>query len=79
MQMFNAVKTPNQYLRIQAPLHPENADLGNSDPANLHSLIEIGEKVAEQHDEALDKFVTLLMKQSAPKKASGKKTEDVSI
>ena len=78
MQMFNAVKAPNQYLRIQAPLHPENADLGNSDPANLHSLIEIGEKLAEQNDAALDKIVTLLMKQSAPAKVSGKKPEDAS-
>jgi uncharacterized protein len=64
-QMFMAVKAPQQYLRIQPPLPVANSDLGNSDPANLHALVQVGEKAAEQNDAALDKFVTLLMAEKA--------------
>ena len=60
-QMFMSVNVPQQYLRIQPPIPVANSDLGNSDPANLHALVQIGEKAAEQNDAALDKFVTLLM------------------
>jgi len=62
-QMYKAVGAPEQYLRIQSPLASQNADLGNSDPANLHQLVETGEKAAEQNDAALDQFVTLLLAQ----------------
>ncbi|MSP11800.1 MAG: hypothetical protein EXR62_02465 [Chloroflexi bacterium] len=62
-KMYEAVKASRQYLRIQSPLAPENADLGNSEPANLNELVEIGERAAEQNDAALDKFVTLLLEQ----------------
>ncbi len=62
-QMYKAVGAPNQYLRIQPPLAPQNSDLGNSDPANLHELVEIGERAAEQNDAALDDFVALLLAQ----------------
>jgi uncharacterized protein len=61
MQMFKAVKAPQQYLRIQPPIPVANSELGNSDQANLHALVQIGEKAAEEYDAALDKFVTLLM------------------
>jgi uncharacterized protein len=64
-QMFMAVKAPLQYLRIQAPIPVVNSELGNSDPANLHALVQIGEKAAEQNDAALDKFVALLMAEKA--------------
>jgi uncharacterized protein len=61
MQMFKGVKAPHQYLRIQPLLPVANSDLGNSNPANLHTLVEIGEKAAEENDAALDKLVTLLL------------------
>jgi patatin-like phospholipase/acyl hydrolase len=60
-QMYKAVGAPEQYLRIQSPLAPQNADIGNSEPANLHELVETGEKAAEQYDAALDAFVALLL------------------
>jgi patatin-like phospholipase/acyl hydrolase len=63
MQMFNAVKAPKQYLRIQPPIPVANSALGNSDPGNLHALIQIGEKAAEHNDQALDEFVKLLLKE----------------
>jgi len=62
-QMYQAVNAPKQYLRIQSPLTPQNADLGNSDPANLQQLVETGQKAAEQNDAALDQFVDLLLAQ----------------
>ncbi len=60
-QMYKAVGAPEQYLRIQPPLASKNADIGNSEPANLHELVATGEKAAEQNDAALDAFVALLL------------------
>jgi patatin-like phospholipase/acyl hydrolase len=62
-RMYEAVGAPEQYLRIQSQLGPENADLGNTEPENLHQLVEIGELAAEHDDEALDQFVALLLAQ----------------
>lgn len=62
-QMYAAVNAPEQYLRIQPRLAPQNADLGNSETVNLNELVETGERAAEQNDAALDKFVTLLLAQ----------------
>ena len=63
-RMFESVGAPEQYLRIQPPLALKNADLANADPTNLRELVETGERAAENYDDALDKFVTLLLAQT---------------
>ena len=60
-KMFEAAGAPDQYLRLQAPLPPQNTDLGNSDPENLHELVAIGQRTAELNSAALDRFTALLL------------------
>jgi patatin-like phospholipase/acyl hydrolase len=62
-KMFEAAGAPEQYLRLQSPLAPQNVALGNSDPENLHELVAIGQRTAELNAGALDKFVALLLAQ----------------
>ncbi len=60
-KMFEAVGHPEQYLRLQSQLAPQNVPLGNSDPENLHELVAIGQRTAELNGEALDQFVAMLL------------------
>jgi patatin-like phospholipase/acyl hydrolase len=60
-QMFDAVGAPEQYVRIQSQLRPENADMDNAELPNLRALKEIGQETAEENNKKLDAFVKLLM------------------
>ena len=62
-KMFEAVGAPEQYLRLQSPLAPQNTALGNSDPENLHELVAIGQRTAELNGGALDRFTAMLLAQ----------------
>ena len=60
-QMFDAIAAPEQYLRLQAQLRSENADMDNAELPNLRALKEIGQETAEENDEKLQAFVKLLV------------------
>lgn len=60
-QMYDAVERPYQYLRLQTKLPLRNADMDNADPENLRELAELGTRLAEDNDAALDRFVDLLL------------------
>ncbi len=60
-QMFAAVGAPQQYLRLQAQLRPENAPMDNAELANLRALKEIGQETAEKRYQDLKTFAQLLL------------------
>lgn len=60
-QMFDAVKAPGQYLRLQSDLPLENADMDNAELGNLRALKEIGQETAEKRRPDLEKFTKLLL------------------
>lgn len=60
-QIYDAVGAPEQYLRIQAELPARNAELDDVDFANLVELLEIGNRLAEQHAAELGRFAELLI------------------
>jgi uncharacterized protein len=65
-QIFDAVKCPQQYLRLDADLadHPSSAqDLDNADKANMRRLRDIGQEVAERNEQRLKDFVDLLLEE----------------
>jgi uncharacterized protein len=60
-QMFTAIEAPDCYLRIQAKLRPEHADMDNAERENLAYLRELGTETAELHAKAIDAFARLLV------------------
>ncbi|MEE9382920.1 MAG: patatin-like phospholipase family protein [Nannocystaceae bacterium] len=60
-QIYDAVESTGQYLRLQANLPERNADMDNADRENVQELAEIGTRLAEKSDEQLDAFVELLL------------------
>jgi uncharacterized protein len=65
-QMFDAVKCPEHYLRLDADLvdqPPATRDLDNGDKANMKRLRDIGQEVAERNEQELRKFVDLLLQE----------------
>jgi patatin-like phospholipase/acyl hydrolase len=60
-QMFDAIKAPGQYLRLQSDLPLENADMDNAELGNLRALKEIGQETAEKRRSDLEKFTKLLL------------------
>jgi len=60
-QMFGAIKAPERYVRIQAKLRPEHADMDNAEPENLAYLKELGTETAEIHAQQIDAFARLLV------------------
>ena len=72
-QIYDAVGAPEQYLRIQTPLAPENSDMDNADQENLLELRELGTLAAQNHSLELDAFVKLLMAGSTTQRRSRKR------
>lgn len=67
-QMFDAVGTPDQYIRLQAGLDHWPADvleMDNAHPKNLADLEQIGAELAEAQDRDLDRVVKLLLTPAA--------------
>lgn len=64
-QIYDAVGVPDQYLRLQPRLGPENAALDNVASENLVELREIGTQLAERHADELDALVKLLVEGSS--------------
>jgi uncharacterized protein len=65
-QIFDAVKCPQQYLRLDADLvaHPlSTQDLDNADKANMKRLRDIGQEVAERNEQNLKDIVDLLLEE----------------
>jgi patatin-like phospholipase/acyl hydrolase len=60
-QMFRAVGAPERYLRIQAELRGEHADMDNAEPQNLAYLKELGTETAEVHAKELETFAGFLV------------------
>ncbi len=60
-QIFDAVGAPEQYLRLQPQLRPENAPMDNPELPNLRGLKEVGQETAERNDARLEDFVKLLV------------------
>jgi uncharacterized protein len=60
-QMFRAVGAPERYLRIQAELRAEHADMDNAEPENLAYLKELGIETAEVHAKRIETFASLLV------------------
>jgi hypothetical protein len=61
LQMFKAVGAPERYLRVQAKLRAEHADMDNAERENLAYLKELGIETAEIHANAIDAFAKLLV------------------
>ena len=67
-QMFDAVGTPDQYIRLQAGLDqwPRAVlEMDNAHPKNLADLEQIGAELAEAQDRELDWVVKLLLTPAA--------------
>jgi uncharacterized protein len=65
-QMFDAVKCPEQYLRLDADLDKQPSstrDLDNGDAANMKRLRAIGQELAERNEQKLRAFVDLLLQE----------------
>ena len=60
-QMYDAVKAPERYRRIQAKLGAEHADMDNAERQNLAYLKELGIETAETYARELDAFARLLV------------------
>ncbi len=65
---FDAVGSPNQYLRVNVEmdrLPPDtSSELDDASPGNINGLLELGAEAAEQHDEQIDRFVDLLVREA---------------
>ena len=60
-QIYEAVGTPKQYLRISPELGNANADMDDASLENLKALKEAGEKSAIKHDKDLTKMAEMLI------------------
>ena len=60
-QMFRAIDAPERYVRIQAKLRTEHADMDNAEAENLSYLKELGIETAEIHAPAIEAFARLLV------------------
>jgi len=63
-QIFDAAARPQAYLRIQAQLASEQADLDNTAPDNLEALLRAGETTARAHDAQLQAIARQLTQQT---------------
>ena len=61
MRMFEAVGTPDQYLRIQCPLDGLSGEMDNASDENRLALRALGQETAEKHAASLDKFVSKMI------------------
>ena len=58
MQIYDAVDKPDQYLRINGELPREvNPDMDCVEPENLQALKDFGDKLFEEHQEEILKFL----------------------
>ncbi|HLV67180.1 MAG TPA: patatin-like phospholipase family protein [Polyangiaceae bacterium] len=67
-RMFEAAGVPGQYLRLDADLEDEPnsvSDLDNAAPENMLRLQQIGQELAEQRRDDLDRFVETLCQEAA--------------
>lgn len=66
---FDAVERPHQYLRVNVEmdrLPPETtSELDDASEGNINGLLELGAEAAECNDDALDRFVDLLVHEEA--------------
>ncbi|MCG8420600.1 MAG: patatin-like phospholipase family protein [Proteobacteria bacterium] len=62
-QIYDAVKAPNQYLRVEPAINPSvvSPDLDNASPENLVALRELGQETAERDSALLKEFVDMLI------------------
>jgi patatin-like phospholipase/acyl hydrolase len=60
-QIYNAVECPAQYLRINSTLQYARPEMDCASPENLENLRLEGARIAEEFDDALDDFITLLL------------------
>ncbi|HJZ41893.1 MAG TPA: hypothetical protein VJ203_16105, partial [Bacteroidales bacterium] len=61
-EIYDAVKAPGQYLRINTTFPiTVNADMDDASQENLSALKELGTETAQKFDSQLDKFINLLM------------------
>ncbi len=62
---FDAVGRPEHYLRVNVEMDRlppgTTSDMDNAAPENINGLLELGAEAAERQDEALDRFVALLI------------------
>jgi patatin-like phospholipase/acyl hydrolase len=62
-QIFDSVKKPKQYLRINDELLFAGPDMDDASTENLSHLRQEGTRIAEEFDDELDAFVDLLLKE----------------
>jgi hypothetical protein len=61
-QLYKAASVPKQYLRFNPKLPVDvKPEMDNVSPENLRALKELGEYVAEEHEEKIDAFIELLI------------------
>lgn len=60
-QIFTAAQCPAQYLRINGPLLDASHEMDNATPENIVALASDGQRIADEADEEIDKFIKFLV------------------